>query len=135
MCTKYWLTACSSLPRKKNWIHDIWSKTISSKQRLVECDIWSTRRFVDYVIWLNMTIGRKFVEINRNSSKFGRKLTCTEKMCILPPNRVSILTAPIRFHACTSSCCFFVFRILKSLIHMPFFRAHLLPIKMMVYPF
>ena len=33
------------------WIHDIWSKTISLKQRLVESDIWSIRHFVYYDVW------------------------------------------------------------------------------------
>ena len=47
-------------------IHDIWSKTISSKRRLVECDIWSIRRFADYDVSLTTTIGRKFVELRRN---------------------------------------------------------------------
>ena len=86
-------------------IHDIWSKTILSKRRLVECDIWSIRRFIHYVIWSNMTIGRIFVEIRRNSSKFGRKLTCTEKNVDM-------------FVFLTSN-----------------YRVHLLPINMMVYPF
>ena len=49
-----------------NWIHDIWSKTISSKRRLVECDIWSIRRFADYDVAPTTTIGRKFVELRRN---------------------------------------------------------------------
>ena len=48
------------------WIHDIWSKTISSKRRLVERDIWSIRRFADYDTWSTTTIGRKFVELRRN---------------------------------------------------------------------
>ena len=47
-------------------IHDIWSKTISSKRRLVECDIWSIRHFTDYDVWSTMTIGRNFVELRRN---------------------------------------------------------------------
>ena len=37
------------------------SKIISPKGRLVECDIWLVRRFVDY-----MTIGQKFVELRQN---------------------------------------------------------------------
>ena len=61
-------------------IHDIWPKTISSKRRLVECDIWSIRRFVDYDVWSTTTIGRK---IRRITSKFGRKLNCTEKIKIV----------------------------------------------------
>ena len=48
------------------WIHDIWSKTISSKRRLVECDIWSIRRFADYDVSFTTTIGQKFVELRRN---------------------------------------------------------------------
>ena len=47
-------------------IHDIWSKTISSKRHLVECDIWSIRRFADYDVWSTTTIGRKFVELRQN---------------------------------------------------------------------
>ena len=48
------------------WIHDIWSKTISSKRRLVDCDIWSIRRFANYDVSPTTTIGRKFVELRRN---------------------------------------------------------------------
>ena len=47
-------------------VYDIWSKTISSKRRLVECDIWSIRRFADYDIWSTTTFGRKFVKLRRN---------------------------------------------------------------------
>ena len=54
-------TALSNEP-----IHDIWSKTISLKRRLVECDIWSIRRIADYDVWSTMIIGRKFVELCRN---------------------------------------------------------------------
>ena len=46
-------------------IHDIWSKTSSSKWRLVECDIWSIGRFVDKDLWSNKTIGGKFAEIRQ----------------------------------------------------------------------
>ena len=48
-----------------NRIHDIWSKTISWK-RLVECDIWSIRRFAYYDIWSTTSIGRNFVKLRRN---------------------------------------------------------------------
>ena len=48
------------------WIHDIWSKTITSKRRLVEYDIWSIRRFADHDVSPTTTIGRKFVELRRN---------------------------------------------------------------------
>ena len=36
------------------------------RRRLVECDIWSIRRFADYDIWSTTTIGRKFDELRRN---------------------------------------------------------------------
>ena len=62
-------------------IHDIWSKTISSKRRLVECDIWSIRRFADYDVSPTTAIGRKFVELRRNyveiwskTDLYGKKL-------------------------------------------------------------
>ena len=54
-------------------IHDIWSKTISSKRRLVECDIWSIRHYADYDVWSTTTIGRKFVELRRNVVQFWSK--------------------------------------------------------------
>ena len=60
-------------------IHDIWSKTISSKRRLVECDIWSIRRFAHYDVWSTTTIGRKFVELRRNLVEIWSKIDLYRK--------------------------------------------------------
>ena len=94
-------------------IHDIWSKTISSKRRLVECDIWSIRRFADYDVWSTTTIGRKFVELRRNLVEIWSKTDMYWK------NKkvftFTVLTSPIYFHA-SISIHISVFLVLKALI-------------------
>ena len=81
--TKLWggMTSFAYVPKKlwTSWIHDIWSKTISSKRRLVECDIWSLRRFADYDVSPTTTIGGKFFELRRNLVEIWSKLICMEK--------------------------------------------------------
>ena len=69
--------------RLSSGIHDIWSKTISSKRRLVECDIWSIRRFADYDVWSTTTIGRKFVKLRRNLVEIWSKTDLYRKIKIV----------------------------------------------------
>ena len=59
--------------------HDILSKVISSIRLFVDHDIWSMRRLGDYDVWVTTTTRLKFVELRRNSSKFSRKRTRTNK--------------------------------------------------------
>ena len=64
-------------------IHDIWSKTISLKRRLVECNIWSIRSFAEYDFWSTTTIGRKFIELRRNLVEFWSKTDLYRKINIV----------------------------------------------------
>ena len=74
---------CYTVRLSQLGIHDIWSKTISSKRRLVECDIWSIRRFADYDISPTTTIGRKFVELRRNYVEIWSKTDLYGKIKIV----------------------------------------------------
>ena len=93
-------------------IHDIWSKTISSKRRLVECDIWLIRRYADYAFGRLRQLVKNLSNYVEIKSKFGRKLIYTEKFFFIT---LRVLISPIYFHA-SNSISISVFRKLKTLI-------------------
>ena len=90
-------------------IHDIWSKTISSKRR------WSNATFGRYDVSPTTTFGRlrQLVENSSNYVKIWSKTDLNRKNKQL--FTFTVLTSPIYFHA-SVSISISVFRVLKALL-------------------
>ena len=88
MCTNYWLTACSSLPRKKcgklNWPsrndHSCWLGTLSNKT--------NKQKLSNYLIWaLPETISVEYSHKVHSSKGFLWEISAILRSCIMERNQ------------------------------------------------
>ena len=100
------MLSCYIGPKSAHVLSYFILKTISSKRRLVECDIWSIRRFADYDVWSTTTNGRKFVELRRHLVEIWSKTDLYRKkiVYIYDPHIYNIFSSQYQYLYICLSC-------------------------------